>query len=185
MIRKITFVLVLVLLFSGCGKAGEPTQKALDFRTKLMQSQKCDFLADISADYGNRVYEFTVQIHYTPEETTVTVLSPEEISGIEATISEEGTRVIFDDLELDFGKMADGTVSPMSLPWLLGQCWLEEYIAGAGVDGDLEKVTYLRGYDEQELTVNTWLNKEGIPVQAEVLFDGKRCLNVGIREFQF
>ena len=185
MIRKGAWMLLLILLLSGCGRSQEPTQKALDFRTKLMQSEGCDFTADITADYGDKVYEFTVQVQYAPEETKLTVVSPEEISGISATVTEQGTNISFDGAALDFGKLANGYVSPVSASWLLGQCWTGEYISAAGPDGDYEKITYLRGYDDQELMVNTWLDEAGVPVQAEVFFGERRCLNIRIRDFRF
>lgn len=183
--KKGLIYLFLLILLSGCAKAEKPTQKALDFRTELMRSEGCSFVADITADYGDKIYEFSVQVQYDMEKTKLTVLSPEEISGIAATVSENGSKLSFDGTELDFGKLANGYVSPISAPWLLGQCWTAEYISGAGADGQYERITYLKGYNDRELTVNTWLNAEGIPIRAEVLHEGQRCLNIEIRDFQF
>lgn len=185
MSRKMLAVLMILVCLTGCGKTGEPTQKALDFRTKLMQSEGCTFTADITASYAERVYSFTVDAVYSPEETTLTVVSPEEIAGISATVTEDGAKLEFEDVELDFGKLANGYVSPVSVPWLLGQCWIGEYISHAGADGDLERVTYLRGYHDAEVTLDTWLSQEGTPVHAEVIYDGVRCLTIEIRDFQF
>jgi len=185
MFRKSTVIFLLMSLLSGCGKQERATEKALAFRTNLMQSQGCSYIADIMADYGERVYEFTVQVESTLDETKILVLSPDEISDISATITEHETCIEFDDAELDFGKMANGYISPVSAPWLLARCWIGEYISSSGADGEMEKVTYLKGYDEEELTVNTWLNAEGIPIQAEILFENRRCLAIAIRDFQF
>jgi len=55
--------------------------------------------------------------------------------------------------------------------------------AYAGADGEQERVTYLRGYNEEELSVDTWL-RDGVPTYAEVTHNNVRCLAVTITNFQ-
>ena len=47
------------------------------------------------------------------------------------------------------------------------------------------EITYLDGYDDDQLTVDTWLNSEEIPVYAEITYDGTRCLTLQLTDFQF
>lgn len=148
-----------------------------------MNNDGCSFTAGIRADYGERVYEFTMSVATSGEETTLTVLQPESISGITARVSEDRTSVTFDGTELDFGILANGLLSPVETPWLLMQCWKQAYIAYAGADGDQQRVTYLRGYDEEEITVDTWFSS-GVPVYAEVSCGDTRYLTVEITDFQ-
>lgn len=176
---------MVLLCLSGCGKSEGPTQKALDFRTALMQEEGCSFTADITADYGDKLYVFSVSAECSGDETKITVLSPDSIAGIVATVSADGAKLSFEDTCLDFGKLANGYVSPVSAPWLLHRCWIGEYIAYAGADGDLERITYLKGYNKQEVTLDTWLSADGVPVHAEVLYDGVRCLTIEIKDFQY
>jgi len=181
--RSCGMVLCLLLLLTAC-QAKEPTQRALDFRTDLLESGGCGFTADISADYGDRVYDFTVTCDYTAGEgARIEVLQPEEIAGIAAQVSPDGAKVIFDGVELDFGQLAEGNVSPMAASWLLGHCWTEAYTDSAGTDGDLYRITHLEGYNEEELTVDTWLDDAPTPVHAEIAYDGTRCLNIDISDF--
>ena len=180
---RIVAVLLSLLLLVGCGKK-VPSQKALDFRTSLLASESCSFTAKVRADYGEKLYDFTLRAEYASDETRLTVQAPEEIAGISAVVSKDGTKLEFDDIELDFGKLANGYVSPVTVPWLLGQCWAGEYISCAGADGDLYRVTYLRGYDEEELTVDTWFDADGVPVYAEVSYGGQRCITVQVEDFQ-
>ncbi|MBP3633111.1 MAG: hypothetical protein J6J43_00870 [Oscillospiraceae bacterium] len=182
--KRFAALLLLVLCLTGC-KAEGPTQTALDLRTKLMQAQTCGFTAQIRSDHGEKVYEFTADVRYSPEETVVEITSPEELQGIRAKVTEDGAKLEYDGVELTFGTLANGKVSPMSAPWLLVQCWIGEYISHAGADGELERVTYLRGYDDEEIMLDTWLNVDGIPAYAEVAYDGVRCLSIQIRDFQF
>ncbi len=184
--KLIPFALSLALL-SGCAgtETAKPSQKALDFRTALMEAGGCSFTAEVTADYGTRVYDFTLDCDYTVDaEAHLTVTSPENISGIEATVSADGGQVEFDGASLDFGRMANGYVAPMSIPWLLGSCWLKGYISSAGADGELERITYLQGYNEAELTLDTWLDSNEIPIRCEVSWDGTRCLTVALSNFQ-
>ena len=184
MLEKRICALVLALLcLCGCGKSS-PTQRALDFRTGLLTSGSCSFTADIRADFGEKFYDFTLAADYTQEETRLTVQAPDVISGISAVVTKDGAKLEFDDMELDFGKMANGNVSPVSVPWLLCQCWVGEYISSAGADGDYYRVTYLRGYEDEEVTVDTWFDAEGHPVRAEVTYGGVRCVSANIKDFQ-
>ena len=183
--KSLVVLLLLPLLLCGCEKRRGVTQEALTFRTQLMQAGKCSFTADMKVDYGSRIYEFSVITSYTPDETKLTIQSPEEISGICATVTKNGTKLQFQETELEFGKLANGNISPVSAPWLLVQCWIGEYIASSGADADMERVTYLRGYAENEVTVDTWFSEKSVPVYAEFIYDGFRCLCVDIRDFSF
>lgn len=186
-VQKLGWLALLLALLTGCAgtETAQPSQKALNFRTALMDAGGCSFTAEVAADYGSRVYTFTLDCDYTVDgEAHLTVTSPETISGISATVSADGAQVEFDGASLDFGQMANGYVAPMAVPWLLGNCWLREYISNAGSDGELERITYLQGYNEAELTLDTWLDAEGTPVRCEVSWDGTRCLTVTLSDFQ-
>lgn len=186
-VQKLGWLALLLALLTGCAgtETAQPSQKALNFRTALMDAGGCSFTAEVAADYGSRVYTFTLDCDYTVDgEAHLTVTSPETISGISATVSADGAQVEFDGASLDFGQMANGYVAPMAVPWLLGNCWLREYISNAGSDGELERITYLQGYNEAELTLDTWLDADGTPVRCEVSWDGTRCLTVTLSDFQ-
>lgn len=175
----------MVLSFVGCGQNREPAQEALDLRTSLISAGGCSFVADIRADFPDRAYDFSVSCEYTAgENARIEVLQPEEIAGIKATVSGSGAAVEFDGMALDFGTMANGRVSAMEAAWLLCSCWHNGYISSAGKDGELCRTTYLDGYDDDELVVDTWLDSEGIPVHSEIVYDGVRCLTLDISQFQ-
>ena len=175
---------VCLCLLGGCSASEElPTQNAIDFRTALMGAKGCRFTAEVTADYGDKVYVFSLQSETMDGETSLQVLSPENIAGIQATISADGAELEFDSVALTFGKLANGYVSPVSVPWLLEQCWQSAYIAYAGADEEYDRVTYLRGYNEEELSVDTWFLNQ-TPVYAEVVWNDVRCLQVTIKDFQ-
>ena len=181
--KKLLVVLSCMLL-TGCAGKRDPTQDALDFRTKLMEAGGCSFEAAVTAHYPDKAYTFSLDCAYDDGRTTLTVTAPESISGITAYVENGTAQLEFDGTILEFGELANGYVSPVAAPWLLAQCWIGEYIAYAGPDGDQQRITYLRGYDDEELSVDTWLS-EDIPVYAEITYDGTRCLAITISDYQF
>lgn len=184
--KKWLICVMMVVVLSGCQKASPPTQKAIAFRTALLSAGGCSFTSVIDADFGDRVYSFSVACTFKTDGTAeLEVLQPEEIAGIRAKTDGQSAALEFEDIVLDFGVMADGKVSPMEACPLLGQCWTAAYISCAGSDGELERVTYLDGYEKEELTVDTWLDAAGLPVYAEISNQGTRCLSLQISDFRF
>ena len=170
---------------TGCSAGAPSTQQALDLRTNLLNAGGCSYTAVIRAEFEDRAYTFSAACTYTDEDSAVVeILQPEEIAGISAAVSEDGAKVTFDQVELDFGQLAEGNVSAMSAGWLLPHCWSSAYVDAAGMDGDLCRITYLEGYNEGELTVDTWLDEAQTPVYAEVFYGDTRCLTITISQFQ-
>lgn len=184
-ILKCTMALTgaLLCLLTGCGKATEPDQQALEFRTALMEAGGCCFSADVTAFWDERVYSFSLRCAVSDGEATLELTAPENIAGLRAVAREGSARLEYDGASLELGSLANGTVPPVAAPWLLVECWRGEYIAWAGMDGDRHRVTYLRGYDEEELTMDTWFD-QGVPVYAEVAWGGAKCLSVTIMDYQ-
>lgn len=184
MIRKKCFLLVLIFFLAGCQKAQVPIQPGLDIRSQLQQCGGCRFNAVIDADYGDRLYSFSVAcVYLTDGSASIHVLQPEEIAGIQATVTENGTSVEFQDMHLEFGAMAGHAISPVSACHVLGRCWAGAYIANCGTDGKLHRITYLDGYDEQELVVDTWCDDDRTPLYAEISCQGKRYLTAEISDY--
>lgn len=185
--RTLWIVLFICFFISACsGQTSDSgLQRALDFRTALMASAGCAYEARVLADYGERVYDFNLQCEYIPDrEAKLTVISPDIISGISAVISSDGTNVEFDGASLDFGEMANGNVAPMTVPFLLGRAWSSEYIHSVGQDGDYILVSYLMGYGDREIVVETWLADDGTPVRCDISHAGTRCITVSISDFK-
>lgn len=181
--RTMALAGAVLALLTGCGKATEPDQQALEFRTALMGAGGCCFRADVTAFWDERVYSFSLRCTASDGEAALELLAPESIAGLRAVAREGSACLEYDGASLELGSLANGTVPPVMAPWLLVECWRGEYIAWAGMDGDQRRVTYLRGYDEEELTVDTWFDR-GVPVYAEVAWGGSKCLSVTITDYQ-
>ena len=181
--KRAAVLMMLLLLLSGCGKE-KTMQQALEFRQRLLQMNNCTFLVSVTADYAARSCTFSLDCDCTPEETRLTVTEPDTISGITATVTEDGRKVRFDDLSLEFGTLGTGKIAPVCAPAVLYQCWLTGYIDSAGMEGDQQLVVYRQGYDQEELMVRCWFDQEtGLPTGAEICDAEDVILTMDISEF--
>ena len=112
------FVFVLILL-SGCKKESAPLEKAIQLRNQLLGSDGCSFRATITADYGDKLYNFIMDcVSDKDGNLKFVVASPETISGITGEISDHSGALTFDDKVLTFPTMAEGQITPVSAPWV-------------------------------------------------------------------
>ena len=159
-------------------------QNGLDFRTRLLESEGCQYSCQIEADYGERVYDFSLDCIFDGEDGHLTVTAPENIAGITAVVDRDDASLEFDGLSLQYGELANGHVAPLTGPWLLGSAWAEDYISHAGAEGEQTRITYRKGYHDEEVIIDTWL-RDGLPVYAEVSCEGRRVLTIQIQDFVF
>ena len=82
-------------------------QRALDFRTALLQSGGCAFTAEVTADYGEQVYRFTMDCTWSPDGgAALTLTAPQTLEGIRAEVSADGARVVYEDTAVGFESLA-------------------------------------------------------------------------------
>lgn len=179
-------MMTLCLLLSACSGTEDAMQPALKLRTGLFEQGGCSYTAAVRADFGNTITEFTADCTFTSDGMTrVEITQPDTISQISAIVSADGATVEFDGILLDFGELAGGHVAPVAGPSILSLCWLNEYIDSAGKEADGVLITYLKGYDSEELTVLTHMTSDGIPYAGEVIYDGTTVLFVTITDFTY
>lgn len=174
----------LCLLCTGCGGETSPVQEAVEFRAALVQAGGCTFRAEVTAEFSDSVEYFTLDCQGKGDGTTdLTVVAPETIAGITATVSDRGGTVTYDGMAMDFGLLANGNVIPAAAPAIVFCCWTEEYIAAAGQEEAGYRVSYEKNFDEKRLNVDTWF-ENGIPIYAEVCYNGARILKLTISDFR-
>ena len=54
-------LVLAALLLTGCGVHHEELDQAMELRAKLLAAQGCCFEAEITADYSDQTYSFTVE----------------------------------------------------------------------------------------------------------------------------
>lgn len=121
--KIIVCVLTMLLLLTGCeaGGGGDEAQDlALTIRAEYLALENWTANCTITADYGQRIYEYGVTAAQTGEDLALTLTSPETVAGLTARISGENGLLEYDGASLETGPLDGDGLSPVSaLPALL------------------------------------------------------------------
>ncbi|MPM35577.1 hypothetical protein SDC9_82170 [bioreactor metagenome] len=137
----------LCLLPSGCSTAGSRDKEdelALGIRTQYIAMNACAGQVALTADYGERVYEYVLSFSYEKDNgLTLTVVEPANLAGITAKVEDGSTTLQYDGVVLETGPLSGTGLSPIdALPALLTYA-KEGYIAECGMER-LGEVSCLR-----------------------------------------
>ena len=183
--KRLCLVVLMCLLLCSCDAGDDCIQRGLQFRENLL-SRSCSFAAQVTADYGDKSYTFRIGCTaQTNGDVSFIVIAPESIAGIEGNIKADSGFLTFTDAVLAFPLLADGEVSPVSGPWLMIKSLRSGYLSKAGMDGDMLLLTLNDSYEEEALQVDVWLDDENLPIQADILWQGRRVLSIEIEDFAF
>ena len=177
-------ILPLFLVFlMGCSGPDPAMEEALALRSRCLASSCVRFQTEVRADYITGYEEFTLDCE-TGSDGTVSfcVRSPAEITDISGTVSQDAGTVEFDGAVLAYPLMAQGRLSPLSGPWVVMKAIRSGCILAAGQEGELTRVTIDDSYGANALTVDLWL-EDGQVTQAEVAWEGLRCLTMTFDDF--
>lgn len=155
----------------------------MNLRAELLSSG-CSFDAEVTADYGDKAYTFTMACQCDAQgRMSFTVSSPESISGITGILSQDEGALTFDDVVLAFPLLADGQLSPVSAPWTFTNSLRGGYIRAAGEEEGLLRLTIDDSFDEDSLQLDVWLDSEDRPVRGEIVYAGRKILTIQISNF--
>ena len=184
--KRALAVIVAVLILAGCAGSDDEMSRAIAFREKLLKSAGCMFEATVTADYGEKLYTFTLACQTDSlGNLDFTVSEPESIAGIQGNIRVDGGHLTFDDKALAFETMADGMISPVSAPWVLINTLRSGYLSACGTDGEHLKLLLDDSYQEEALRLDVWLDSQDRPVRTEILWNGSRVLSVDVKNFEY
>ena len=181
--KKLSVLLIVLLFLGGCSGKQEELERAMTLRAKLLASE-CSFDAKITADYGDKLYVFAMTCQGDSRgNLAFTVTEPESIAGITGIISQDGGKLTFDDTALAFPLMADDQLTPVSAPWIFLKTLRGGYLTSANTEEELLHLTIDDSYEEDALQLDIWLDGQNHPVQADILYDGRRILTVQVSNF--
>ncbi|MBE6982712.1 MAG: hypothetical protein E7435_00275 [Ruminococcaceae bacterium] len=182
--KRLIYLIFIICLLCGCQEGDIQMDMALNFRQKLLAGNGCSFVAEITADYGDMIYQFSMCCQGDRQGNLVfSVTEPESISGITGTITETGGHLTFDGTALSFATIADGQVTPVTAPWLFLKTLRSGYIVSYA---SVEDSTYLQiddSYHDKALHLDIWLDGENVPVRGEILWEGRRILSIVVKDF--
>lgn len=184
--KRFAVVVLLICFLCGCSSGDTELNRVISLRQRLLNSSGCCFETEVTADYGDELYSFSMDCTMDAQgKVSFTVQKPESLSGISGSISDVGGNLIFSDTALAFPLMADEQLSPVSAPWVLIKTLRSGYIKAAGREDGMLRVTIDDSYQEDALQLDIWITEEDSPVRAEILHNGSRILSLSVGKFRF
>lgn len=183
--KKFAAAVAVLVFLTGCSGGSKEMQRGLDLRSELLKASGCRFSCEITADYSDKVYTFSMDCQCDPQgNLTFAVTAPETIAGITGKVSDGGGKLTFDDTALQFDLMAEEQVTPVSAPWILMKTLRSGYITSAGMDGGRLRLTVDDSYEDDALHLDIWLGEDDRPENAEILYKERRILSLKVTNFE-
>ena len=141
----LTISLCLALTACGGGAGISPAEQlALDIRGELLETAGCTAQLELTADYGQRVYTYGIDLSWQREgETVLTITAPENVAGITARILEGETALEYDGMRVETGPLDGSGMSPVDAVPVLLDYAEGGFIAACGME-TLEEQEVLR-----------------------------------------
>lgn len=188
--KRLLFLPMMLLLLTGCGGGQENENGAealaVAVRGEYMAMTSYSLQAQVNADYGQRVYDFTLSVTWDGQETTVSIQEPEMLAGVTARITGEDGILEYEDLSLETGFLDDDGLSPVSALPTLMEAARSQYIDGCTLtDGVLE----VRCADPEEKPgtgqeITLWFDAQTHALTGgEISQDGRRVIACEMTEF--
>lgn len=186
-------MMTLVLSLSACGGSQEPgaEELALDIRAKYLEMTACTGHVALTADYGQRVYDYGVDFTWEREgETVLTLTAPENVAGISARIAQGETALEYDGMMVETGPLDGAGLSPVdAVPALLAYA-REGFMAECALeDWDGEERLHITCRDPesspgQGTEAQLWLEPDtGALLRGEVSADGATVIQGAFSAF--
>ena len=184
--KALLFAPMLMLLLTACG--GEEKEPAVMLQEQYAAVQSATMEADITCHYDDEVRQYTLLCAYTPRSSTVTVLAPEDLAGISATVEEGTLTLSYEDISLDAGSYSAAAISPVAALPKLMEAAATGYVTEQSQE-IVEEQTALRlscDLGDQAGTVyTTWFDEQSLlPLRSEISVDGFVVFDVAWTRFE-
>ena len=190
--KLLSCVLMMTLLLSGCKSGGEstPEEEALALRDMYQNLAGWSSTVDITAEVGDKVFDFTLDAGWQREgETVLVITAPELLAGITARIVDGETVLEYDGAGLSLGLLdGKGLTAVSVVPWLMEQIG-SGYMARCAWAGENKELLQITFRDpEAEASKGTEFriafDRETFVLNgAEVSVDGASVLTAVFRNF--
>lgn len=182
---KLISLLFVIFLFTGCKNTNLPLENAMALRENITKSNGCAFLSTVTADYGEKVYTFSMECSTDKEgNMTFTVTQPVTLDGITGKIDTAGGAITFDDKVLAFQSIADGQVTPVTAPWLLIKTLRSGYLRDCTETEKGYRISIDDSYEEYALRLQIYIESDS-PVAGEIYWKGRRILTLTVENFTY
>lgn len=130
--RLCALMMTLVLPLTACGgvEESEAENLALEIRSRYLEMTACTGHLELTADYGQRVYTYGVDMAWEKEgETRLTLTAPENVAGTVAHIANGETALEYDGVMAETGKLDEAGLTPVDAGPALLTCAREGFLA--------------------------------------------------------
>ena len=172
--------LLFALLLSACGNAA--LQRYESFSQQLQEQDTLSFTAALTASYPDRTAQFDLRYTLDDGMQRITILSPERISGISASVQLGKTTLEYDGLILDTGDLDAYGLSPMSALPLLVEAMRHGHADAFWTEEGMDAVELL--FDDHA-RANVWFDAEGLPCRAELISDDVVVVSCEIKNWTY
>ena len=184
--RWCVFLLITVLMLSGCSDRSYGMDEIISIRNDLQRGDGCNFDITVTTDYGSTYSTFKLSCCTdNSNNMNLTVKEPETISGIACKIAAGKGQMTFDEESIAFEMLADGQIAPISIPWLLVETLRAGYINSCSKDESGVLVFIDDSFGNIDFNMEIWLNTQNVPSRAELIWQGKRIASMEISNFSF
>ena len=192
--RKLWFCvpMMILLLLPACGAGGgednEAEQLALVLRGEYLEMTACTATAEITADYGQRVYQYTMSVESAGEETVLTLAAPETVAGITARLKGKDSLLEYDGIAVETGPMDGEGLTPVSVVPVLLETAKSGYIRACSWEenGALLRVDCVdpEGAPGRGREVTLWFETDTHALsRGEIKLDGFRAILCQFEDF--
>jgi outer membrane lipoprotein-sorting protein len=172
--RLVSAAAALALAASCSGRAA-PEDLEADIKDSFRGAGGIEATANITADYGDDVFDFTVKYVGTADMGTVEILKPDAVAGVVAKVAFPECYLEYDGASVESGPLTGDGLSPVqALPVLLGQ-WTDGYaeITSSERIGDIDALA-IETRITDTASQKTWFDFETLlPVRSEIYDMGK------------
>lgn len=193
--RRSTVICVLMMTLvltacSGAARADDPQEQALAIRAAYLTADSYAAKLDVTADYGQRVYTYSVDVTVTGGESVLAVTAPAELAGITARLVDGESQLEYDGAVLETGPLSADGLTPLGAVPALLECVRSGFIDNCGVErlGERDTIRVLCRDPErpagQGREITLWFDvADHTLIQGEVAVDGHRVVLCEFQEF--
>lgn len=184
--KALLFAPMLMLLLTACG--GEEKDPAAELQAQYAAVASAVMEADVKCHYEDEERVYTLQCDYVPEESTVTVLSPENLAGISATVTGGTLSLSYQDISLDAGSYSAAAISPVAALPRLMEAAASGYVTEQSKEEVGERPCLRLACDlpdDKGTLYTTWFDQETLlPLRSEITADGTLVFEVAWSRFE-
>ena len=163
-----------IVLLTSCSAGKHFSETVREIQNDYNSADKISGAMSLSANYGEKVYDYRISFDLSENGGTLEILEPEEISGVIATVSDGGATLSFDGAEVYSGEILPDGLSPLSAIPVITNAWrtglviesVKESIDGTGCASITFRIS-------DDVSLRTWFEIEThLPLYAELVYNG-------------